>query len=343
MGQHGRRILVMPELNNTLERHSFEQKFVAGFAVSKWQDVRILVAVSAGADSVALLRAIVALREADATGDIHVIHVNHRWRAEASDADQRFVEGLSEELGVPCHVVAAEAGDKTEEGAREQRYRAFLDQARQTGARLVLTAHTKNDQIETLIDRIFRGTGLVGLKGIPRTRSLDHGISLVRPLLEFERDEILQYLAELDQAYCEDATNQSLDYTRNRIRNELLPLLKQSYHADADQAVLRLRELALELSAYVAGDVREVREAAVSVRSDGGFVLHCDRLTNVASVVIRELFVKLWSEADWPRKAMTRVHWLQLESLVSSDIPAVMLPGEIRAEKNGEQLTLTRR
>ena len=94
--------------------------------------------------------------------------------------------------------------------------------------------------------------------GIPRTRELDHGISLLRPLLGHSREEVLSYLEQLGQEYCEDSTNQSLDFTRNRIRHELLPLLKENYHAEADRAVLRLSEMAWELSEYLSTEAAVV-------------------------------------------------------------------------------------
>ena len=169
--------------------------------------------------------------------------VNHRWRAGEIRCRPAVWLRICAQFEVPCHTVVLEISEKTEETARLERYKVFLEQARQLGARYVLTAHTRDDQVETLIDRVFRGTGLSGLKGIPRTRELDHGISLLRPLLGHSREEVLSYLEQLGQEYFEDSTNQSLDFTRNRIRHELLPLLKENYHAEADRAVLRLESL----------------------------------------------------------------------------------------------------
>lgn len=333
----------MSEFSEQVDRPAFEQKLMAGFAIAKWQDVRVVVTVSGGADSVSLLCALLAIRNKQAAGDVHVLHVNHRWRAEQSDADQQFVEDLCAQFEVPCHAVVLELSEKTEETARLERYKVFLEQARQLGARYVLTAHTRDDQVETLIDRVFRGTGLSGLKGIPRTRELDHGISLLRPLLGHSREEVLSYLEQLGQEYCEDSTNQSLDFTRNRIRHELLPLLKENYHAEADRAVLRLSEMALELSEYLSTEAAVVAERVVMESASDLLVLNCNSFVNVASIVVREVLIKLWVGAGWPRQSMTRGHWLQLESLLVGEQSVVMFPGEIRAEKNGEQLSLTRR
>ncbi|MBA62402.1 MAG: tRNA lysidine(34) synthetase TilS [Planctomycetaceae bacterium] len=338
-----RNYLRVSEFSEQADYHDFEVILQQEFATSKWHDVRVILAVSGGADSVALLRGLYALRAKQSHGELHVVHVNHRWRGEQSDADEQFVADLCVHLEVKCHRLRIQAENKTEEEARNQRYQIFLEKARELGARYVLTAHTQDDQIETLIDRIFRGTGLTGLQGIPRTRILDHGITLLRPMLTHTRTQVLNYLHKLDQDYREDSSNQSLDYTRNRIRNELLPLLKSQYHSDADQAVLRLRETALELSDYLAAEAGQVAEKVLQVCSHEQVVLECTAFQGVASVIVREVLVQLWQQADWPRQAMTRGHWLQLETMVLGASDPLMFPGSIRAEKNGELLSLTRR
>ncbi len=333
----------MSEFGEQLEFHDLEMQLQTDFAPSAWQDVRTILAVSGGADSVALLRAMVACRPTAATGDLHVIHVNHGWREEQSDGDQQFVEQLCDELGLACHAVSRTSEVITEELARNQRYEVFLEKARQLGARYVLTAHTQNDQVETLIDRVFRGTGLAGLRGIPRTRQLDHGITLLRPLLNQTRASVLAYLKQLGQLHREDSSNQSSEFTRNRIRNELIPLLKTQYHAGADQAILRLRETAIELSDYLATKSEPIAERAVISCADHQVVLDCTAFRGVASVEVRQALLQIWQQAGWPRQDMTRGHWLQLETLVSKTSEPLTLPGNVRAEKNGEQLSLTRR
>ena len=333
----------MSQQDPETHRHAFEARLQQEFAAAKWQDVRVLVAVSGGADSVALLQGLRAIRTGRGQGDLHVIHVNHRWRGKQSDDDEQFVADLCDDFGIACHRVQCAAGGKTEELARNQRYQVFAEKARELGARFVLTAHTQDDQVETLIDRIFRGTGLSGLRGIPRTRVLDHGITLLRPMLTHSREQVLGYLERLAQPYREDTSNQSLDYTRNRIRLELLPLLKECYHSDADRAVLRIQEMATELSDYLTADAQQVAEKVLQDCSSQQVVLDCRGLNAVPSVVVREALLQIWTQAGWPRKAMTRAHWLQLETMMVAESGVVMFPGSIRAEKNGEQLSLTRR
>ncbi len=333
----------MSQQNPETLGHTFEAKLQEEFDVTKWHDIRVLVAVSGGADSVALVRGLSAMRPVRMQGELHVVHVNHCWRGQQSDDDEQFVADLCHELEIVCHRVRCEAAGKTEEAARNQRYQVFLDKARGLGARYVLTAHTRDDQVETLVDRIFRGTGLSGLRGIPRTRLLDHGITLLRPMLTHSRQHVLGYLEQLAQPYREDSSNQSLDFTRNRIRLELLPLLKEYYHSDADRAVLRIQEMATELSDYLTTDAQQVVEKVLEHCSSQRVTMNCLGFNGISSVVIREALLQVWKRAGWPRKAMTRSHWLQLETMVATESDVMIFPGSIRAEKNGEQLSLTRR
>ena len=166
--------------------HPLELKLAAAWPPSDWADVTVLVAVSGGGDSVALLRAMTAL-ETGGQGRICVAHLNHQLRPDA-DEDERFVVELSRRLGVACEVervavdrLAAQAGDGLEAAARSARYR-FLEQAAgRLGARFVATAHTADDQAETILHRIVRGTGVRGLAGMARVRPLGHA-TLIRPL-----------------------------------------------------------------------------------------------------------------------------------------------------------------
>ena len=333
----------MSQQNSETLGHAFEARLQQEFAAAKWQDVRVMVAVSGGADSVALLQGLRAIRTGRGQGDLHVIHVNHRWRGQQSDDDEQFVADLCHELEIVCHRVRCDPAGKTEELARNQRYQVFSEKAREFGARYVLTAHTQDDQIETLVDRIFRGTGLSGLGGIPRTRVLDHGITLLRPMLTHSREHVLGYLEQLGQPYREDSSNQSLDFTRNRIRLELLPLLKKCYHSDADLAVLRIQEMATELSDYLTADAQQVVEKVLQNCSPQQVTMDCRGFNGVSSVVVREALLQVWKRVGWPRKGMTRSHWLQLETMVMAESDVTIFPGSIRAEKNGEQLSLTRR
>ena len=188
------------------------------------QGDRIAVGVSGGADSVALLRFLVALRP-QFGWDLVVCHIHHGLRGAEADRDECFVRALAEQLGLPCAVSRIDAAAlalrdhiSVEEAGRTARY-AFFAQTAGEGGRIA-TAHTLDDSIETVLMNLVRGTGLRGLCGIPRIRG-----NIVRPLLDCTRAEVEDYLGALGQPYCTDSTNLTDDYTRNRIRHDILPRL----------------------------------------------------------------------------------------------------------------------
>ena len=188
------------------------------------QGDRIAVGVSGGADSVALLRFLAALRP-QFGWDLVVCHIHHGLRGAEADRDECFVRALAEQLGLPCAVSRIDAAAlalrdhiSVEEAGRTARY-AFFAQTAGEGGRIA-TAHTLDDSIETVLMNLVRGTGLRGLCGIPRIRG-----NIVRPLLDCTRAEVEDYLGALGQPYCTDSTNLTDDYTRNRIRHDTLPRL----------------------------------------------------------------------------------------------------------------------
>lgn len=190
---------------------------------------KIVVGVSGGADSVALLRALDAVKTAYNLTLI-VCHVNHKIRPGAAERDQKFVEDLCAELGVECHVkeanveaLAKEWDMSDEEAGRRVRYDFFNEIAGSNGK--IATAHNKNDNAETVMMRFMRGTGLHGLTGIPYRRG-----NIIRPILDIARDEIEAYLAEINQTHITDETNLEPIYTRNKVRLNLIPYIQNEFN-----------------------------------------------------------------------------------------------------------------
>lgn len=331
----------------------FEQKLTRIWPVSHWGNLGVVLAVSGGADSVALLRAFSTVVQS--SPEPHVVaHFNHGLRPPSSDEDEQFVACLSESLGLKfvaghadCDRIRSRAANGLEATARRLRYE-FLDEvAQRNNCKYVATAHTADDQVETVLHRILRGTGLGGLAGIPFTRPLGSTVHVVRPLLEFSRAEVLQYLRDLGQSYRHDASNDELHFTRNRIRHQLLPLLRQSFNQQIEMSVLRLAQLAAEAQQVINQRVQKLQSRAIASTSDNQAVLHCDCLRDEPRYVVRELLIDIWRTMDWPQQSMGFREWdlladfaqLGPEELVSH---TRMFPGEITARKTGGQLTLTR-
>jgi tRNA(Ile)-lysidine synthase len=208
---------------------------------------RIAVAISGGADSVALVRILLVLRSEFGVV-LSVAHFNHRIRGADADADEQFVKALAEKFQLECHcgnadvpAYSTEHKLSLETAAREVRQRWFGELVQQGKADKVATAHTLDDQAETVLMRILRGAGGRGLAGIAPRRQEKN---LIRPLLAITRPEIEEYLRGLKQSWREDATNHNLHHTRNRIRHELLPLLERDYNPALRQQLASLADIA---------------------------------------------------------------------------------------------------
>ncbi len=188
----------------------------------------VLVAVSGGADSVGLLRLLAALPPAQRPR-LTVAHLHHGLRGRAADEDAVFVRELAESLGLPCVTgrarVARRAGVSIEMAARAARYRFLSRTARRVGASAVATGHTADDQAETLLLRLARGSGLDGLAGMIEDAPVQ-GVRVVRPLLGFTHAHLEAYCRRMHQPWREDASNREEAHRRNRVRHEVLPLLE---------------------------------------------------------------------------------------------------------------------
>jgi len=193
---------------------------------------RLLVAVSGGADSVALLH---ALRSQPYR--LFVGHVDHQLRKN-SHRDARFVQALADQWDIPCRIVKVDVKarkkqhDETwEEAARYLRYNALQHLAQRWKCQAVVTAHTADDQIETILMNVFRGAGPAGLSGMPENRPLHarSAIRLWRPLLQTRRTELRNYLSQHKLKWKEDASNKNQHFTRNYLRLSVLPLLERRF------------------------------------------------------------------------------------------------------------------
>ncbi len=214
---------------------------------------RVGVAVSGGADSVALLRLLLELR--DELGVVlSVLHFHHGIRGAEADADQQFVANLATAHGLEFHVGAGDSpahvaahGLSLETAARDLRYSWFRDLLRHGAVNRIATAHTLDDQAETVLMRTLRGAGSRGMAGIyPELEETGarSEASIVRPLLRVRRIELLDYLDSLDQPWREDASNLDTRHLRNRIRHELLPLLEREFNPQVADVLAHQAEIA---------------------------------------------------------------------------------------------------
>lgn len=309
----------------------------------------VLVAVSGGADSVALLRGLLQLRE-PLQLTLRAAHLNHQLRGADADADAGWVEALCRRCDVPCDIeiapvraLAEQTRRGIEETARDARYDFLRTTAVRRACDVVAVAHTADDQAETVLHHILRGTGLTGLRGMEWSRSLSDSTRLIRPMLVTWRTGVEQFLVELGQDFRQDATNQDVSLTRNRLRHELLPRLEQDFNPRVREHLCQLAEQAAgcEEASRIAADT--LLDAALLDQSEHVVRLQREVLVKVSRSLTREVFVRLWQRVNWPRQAMTFSHWERLVDFVESDQPAAIdLPGLISVRRRASMLVLQR-
>jgi tRNA(Ile)-lysidine synthase len=268
---------------------------------------RIGVAVSGGADSVAPLRALVELR--DEFGCVlSVVHLHHGLRAADADADAAFVEQLAADLDLDFHIyrrdisaLAAREKLSIEAAGRRARIEFFAGLQCQRLVDKVATAHTANDQAETVLLKLLRGAGTRGLAAI-YPHSVQSGATLIRPLLDTTRAEVETYLRELNQPWREDATNLSPEFLRNRVRHELIPILSREFNPAVIEALGNTAEIAREEQNYWDKLVQETLTGIQLERGSYGVERFCE----LPVALQRRILMKIASTFDFDHVERTR-------------------------------------
>jgi len=230
-----------------------------------------------------------------------------------------------------------------EETARRVRYQWLAGIAKEYDAGWVATAHTADDQAETMLHHFLRGSGLQGLSGMAERRPLETDVDLVRPLLTIRRAEVMAYLQENHLSYCRDVSNEDLGFTRNRLRHQLMPVLEGDYNPNLVEVLgrtaLQLRDIQDELD-------RQARALLASVelpRAGAMVVLKRAPLQAVSVVLIRELVRLVWQREGWPQGAMGFVDWDRAAALVGGVATGDDFPGGVRMRAVGQVIQLEQR
>ncbi len=312
--------------------------------ISRWRGRAVVVAVSGGADSVGLLR---VLAEVAPGLDLvlSVGHLNHGVRGEAAREDAQFVEELAKSLGL-----AVDVGDwkpekmaNFEAEARRARYDWLISVARARGASAVAVGHTRDDQAETILHRIVRGTGPKGLSGMKFRRKLSDGLWLIRPLLNVSRDQIRHYLQSIGQTWREDATNADERRNRARIRRQVLPDLA-SLNPKVSEALVRLGRLAGEEHRTLAALLDQRARRALVSQEAGKLVVDLEKLRNWPFLVRMGVLRRIWEQGGLPERGMSEGHWRALSRFSGGEGTeegrSLHLPGRVRAERSGSRLEI---
>src|SRR5438309_8035477 len=268
----------------------------------------VLVGVSGGADSVALLHLLIALAPSWRLR-LHVLHVDHQLRPDSS-SDGDFVRVLGARLGVPVDVatVTVDRRESLEAAARTARHAALETWAARVGAQRIALGHTADDQAETVLMRLVQGAGVRGLAGIPPVRG-----RIVRPLIEVRRAALEAELRRATLPWVEDPTNRDPKFLRNRIRHELLPLLSDSYNPEISATLVRLATLARE-TVTALDETAAAELDRLAVWDDRAVILRLESLRGlprpVAAEILRQAAARLGSRAPlraWAHRGLERV------------------------------------
>lgn len=310
----------------------------------------IIIGFSGGPDSLALLALLDALRE-EWDLKIFAVHVNHGLRPEASEEARHASELASHfcctyiERKISVPELASKAKIGIEEAGREARYRIFREVAstcrRETGREVqIALGHHADDQAETVLFRILRGTGIHGLAGIPALREDAEGTAIIRPLLGIRREAIEAYIEELSLRPNRDTSNDSEDYTRNRIRHELLPLLEKDYNPSVREALLRLAESASEEDAWMDA----MAEEELAKRETGEYRCSLKGFTELPVACQRRMAVLLLKDLGLGDRIGMHLAE-ELLAVMRSENPSarMMLPKGIEAVRCYDELMLRTR
>ncbi|MEH1897432.1 MAG: tRNA lysidine(34) synthetase TilS [Nostoc sp.] len=224
---------------------------------------RLLVAVSGGQDSLCLIKLLLDL-QSKWGWDLGIAHCDHRWRSD-SQANAHHVENLAKTWGTSFYLETAKEPINSEAAARDWRYQALSAIAQANNYQYIVTGHTASDRAETLLYNLIRGTGADGLQALTWQRPLTTGIMLVRPLLEVTRIQTEQFCQEFKLPIWEDSTNQDLQYARNRIRQELIPYLRENFNPQVESALAQTAELLQAEVEYLEKAAQQLRDGALGI------------------------------------------------------------------------------
>ena len=317
-------------------------------------DTTLVVAASGGPDSTALLFCLHRLSERHRLR-LHVAHLNHNFRGEEAEEDARFVRSVAEELGLPSTVDKRHprAGDLTrnssfEQAARETRYGFLAEVAQDVGAPAVVVGHTADDLAETVLLHILRGSGVHGLRGMAELSpwpwpAQAQGLALFRPLLAANKTDTVTYCRELGRTFREDSGNYLDRFTRNRVRNHLLPLLAKDYNPRVRDSLVRLARTSAQELDFLEQETERVWPQ-VAIEIEGGVRFRRTELTTLHPLLQRMVLRRGYERLMGHTRRLRESH---LRSMTEAAIEknsghALDLPGGLKLHLAYNTLLLSR-
>lgn len=309
------------------------------------EGMRVIAGVSGGADSVCLLRMLKEMSE-ELSLEIRCVHIEHGIRGEESRKDMRFVEDLCRNLDVPLNIYeedvparAKELSMTVEEAGRHIRYEAFLKEAESFRADAIAVAHHLNDQAETVLFNLVRGSGLKGASGMAPKRG-----NIIRPLLNVTRAQIEAYLNDISQSYCIDSTNADTGYSRNDIRNTVMPVL-EGIVAGAAEHISRAADEIREADDYIRSEAARAREETVERSEDAqSYKIDTGKLLEKPAIIRRYVIRSILTDIYTTHKDLEALHVDDVLSLsFKQSGRSIVLPKGIAALREGKYIVIGRR
>ena len=302
----------------------------------------IITALSGGADSVCLFRILVSLRE-EYNLNLYAVHVNHGIRGEEADRDEEYSKALADKYGVPFKTyyydipaLSIQWKMTEEEAGRKARYEAFEKECIERNADFIAVAHHMNDQAETLLFRMCRGTGIKGLCGIPSKRD-----NIIRPLLCISRQQIEEYLSRINQEYVTDSTNENSDYDRNRIRSSVVPGLCE-VNSQAVEHICETAQQASQIYHWFEKSCEDVYGLCVE-RKDNSLYLKADAIEDYPDIVKTHIIRKMIENLITTLKDVEKCHIIAVLELIGAKSgKRINLPYSLIAEKQYEYIRIYR-
>jgi len=331
----------------------FEKKVAASITPSPLIDSAesVLLAVSGGADSVAMMFAMLRLTQTRAIdAKLIVGHINHKLREQAADADEEFVVRLGKKLGlkvvprsVDVRACATESNLSIETAARQLRIHALIEIAKENACKSVATGHHKEDNAETMIHRLLRGTGFRGLAGIWPNKSFEDNVTFLRPLLCVTRARIIEYCRANDLDWREDHTNQDISYTRNYIRHLLLPHLQNACSGSLVAELAQLSQNCRRLHRRVCRNVEKVWPVVVSTSKPDKITLDGKIFRAQTQIIQAELVRRTLVALGSGERYFKDLHYRNIFALAQGpNGKRIELPGPFLAEAEYDKIIFHR-
>ncbi len=299
----------------------------------------VLIALSGGPDSVALLHILTRLKQSLRL-NLNAIYINHGLRPRSAAKEELFCSTLCQKFSINCLIVSAdikaisaELKKSIEESARDFRYEQFEKSAAELDCNKVALGHHYDDRVETILFRFLRGTGPAGLKGIPIARG-----KIIRPLFNLTKQEILDYLKKQKLKYCTDKSNSNTEFKRNYIRNRLLPEIRSKLNPAADKSIISLSEIISEEELFLEKIADKAFRNCVTTSPAGKLVLASDRFAGYDLWAQRRVIRRCIANASKTWLTPSREVVGRVIEVAAGKKKAVSVPGNLQCERIGQEL-----